>query len=122
MKSPGAKTNHLPNIQGSAGRQALQNGPETGIFAGNPGPKTVRKIEVTLTPSGRRIGPKTAILPAAGPPISARFRLEFARKMRLAAAYSAAKASSDFGFAADIMKSLMRGTISERKREPLNTP
>src|ERR1700736_1958356 len=38
------------------------------------------------------------------------------------ASYSAAKASSDFGFPADIMKSLMRGTISERKREPLNTP
>ena len=36
--------------------------------------------------------------------------------------YSAASASSDFGFADDIMKSLMRGTISERKREPLNTP
>jgi hypothetical protein len=36
--------------------------------------------------------------------------------------YSAASASSDFGLAADIMKSLMRGTISERKREPLNTP
>ncbi len=31
-------------------------------------------------------------------------------------------ASNDFGFAADIMKSVMRGTISERKREPLNTP
>jgi hypothetical protein len=37
-------------------------------------------------------------------------------------AYSAASASNDFGFADDIMKSLMRGTISERKREPLNTP
>ena len=41
-------------------------------------------------------------------------------------AYSAAEAATtSFGFllvAADIMKSLMRGTISERKREPLNTP
>ena len=38
------------------------------------------------------------------------------------AAYSAASASSDFGFDYDIMKSLMRGTISERKRDPLKTP
>jgi hypothetical protein len=36
--------------------------------------------------------------------------------------YSAANASEAFGFAADIMKSLMRGTISDRKRDPLNTP
>ena len=37
-------------------------------------------------------------------------------------AYSAAATSEGFGFAADIMKSLMRGTISDLKREPLNTP
>lgn len=36
--------------------------------------------------------------------------------------YSAASASSDFGFADDIMKSEMRGTISDLNREPLNTP
>ena len=36
--------------------------------------------------------------------------------------YSAARLKTDFGFAADIMKSLMRGTISDLKREPLNTP
>src|SRR2546430_17682029 len=36
--------------------------------------------------------------------------------------YSAANASNDFGLAADIMKSEMRGTISDLKREPLNTP
>ena len=40
--------------------------------------------------------------------------------------YSAADAldAINIGFllAADSMKSLMRGTISERKREPLNTP
>ena len=38
------------------------------------------------------------------------------------AAYSAARASEAFGFAAEIMKSWMRGTISDLKREPLNTP
>ena len=36
--------------------------------------------------------------------------------------YSAAAASNDLGFAADIMKSEIRGTISDLKREPLNTP
>jgi hypothetical protein len=38
------------------------------------------------------------------------------------AAYSAARASEAFGFAAEIMKSWMRGMISDLKREPLNTP
>jgi hypothetical protein len=36
--------------------------------------------------------------------------------------YSAAAANDAFGFAADIMKSEMRGTISDLNREPLNTP
>jgi hypothetical protein len=36
--------------------------------------------------------------------------------------YSAAVANVGFGFAADNMKSEMRGTISDLKREPLNTP
>ena len=36
--------------------------------------------------------------------------------------YSAAATSEGFGFAADIMKSEMRGTISDLNREPLNTP
>ena len=36
--------------------------------------------------------------------------------------YSAANANEGFSFAADIMKSEIRGTISERKRDPLNTP
>ncbi len=36
--------------------------------------------------------------------------------------YPAARASNDFGSAADIMKSEMRGTISDLNREPLNTP
>jgi hypothetical protein len=38
--------------------------------------------------------------------------------------YSAAAAAANeaFGFAADIMKSEIRGTISDLKREPLKTP
>jgi hypothetical protein len=47
-----------------------------------------------------------------------RFRIE----NRKIDAYSAASAKADFGFADDMMKSEMRGTISDLKREPLNTP
>jgi hypothetical protein len=36
--------------------------------------------------------------------------------------YSAAAAKDGFMFAADTMKSEIRGTISDLKREPLNTP
>jgi hypothetical protein len=46
----------------------------------------------------------------------------FPPQSRCIARYSAAKANKDFGFADDTMKSEMRGTISDLKREPLNTP
>jgi hypothetical protein len=36
--------------------------------------------------------------------------------------YSAAAAGKGLGVAADIMKSAIRGMISDLKREPLNTP
>ena len=39
-----------------------------------------------------------------------------------AAVYSAAAANDGFMFADDTMKSEMRGTISDLKREPLKTP
>ena len=38
------------------------------------------------------------------------------------AIYSAARACNDVGFAAETMKSWMRGTISDLNRDPLNTP
>ena len=38
------------------------------------------------------------------------------------AIYSAAKTSAGFTFATESMKSEMRGTISDLKREPLKTP
>jgi hypothetical protein len=44
------------------------------------------------------------------------------RKIVLFGAYSAAAANFGFMFAEDTMKSEMRGTISDLKREPLNTP
>jgi hypothetical protein len=42
--------------------------------------------------------------------------------MRLIGVYSAAAGNEGFAFAADTMKSEMRGTISDLKRDPLNTP
>ena len=42
--------------------------------------------------------------------------------MVLPRSYSAAAASDSHGLAADSMKSEMRGTISDLKRERLNTP
>lgn len=36
--------------------------------------------------------------------------------------YSAARACNELGFAAETMKSWIRGMISDLKREPLNTP
>lgn len=51
-----------------------------------------------------------------------------AERMLQATFYSAAESegftetSEGFTFAADIMKSQMRGTISDLKREPLKTP
>jgi len=43
-------------------------------------------------------------------------------KIVLSGAYSAAAANVGFMFAEDTMKSEIRGTISDLKREPLNTP
>jgi hypothetical protein len=56
------------------------------------------------------------------------FRLDFAFPRRFPCSYakikvySAAYASDGFMVAAEIMKSEIRGTISDLKREPLNTP
>jgi hypothetical protein len=52
------------------------------------------------------------------PDHNGRFRTEIAR----IGDYSAAAAKEGFTFADDIMKSEMRGTISDLKREPLKTP
>lgn len=118
-KSLGTKTNHLPNIQGLVARKALQNGPKNEKFDESRGLQGVRRTEAILTLSrganlhffasqqGARSGWQSRCSCGGG---------------RNDAAYSAASASIDFGLAADIMKSLMRGTISDLKREPLNTP
>ena len=48
-------------------------------------------------------------------------KMGLSAEIRLKKAYSAATSAS-LAWAADRMKSEIRGTISDRKREPLNTP
>jgi len=55
-KSLGAKTNHLPNIQGARHRQTPLNGPGTPLLAVNRAWEHASRIEVILIPSGNRIG------------------------------------------------------------------
>jgi hypothetical protein len=60
-----------------------------------------------------------------GPPnhhLRIAIRANDAKNAREAAVYSAAAANEGFMFADDTMKSEMRGTISDLKREPLKTP
>src|SRR5262249_40413672 len=99
--------------------QPLQNGPGTGFLEGSREAKRPRRGDVILTLSKAESGPKR---PFSSPPVDPSSGLCCAAIWRDSFAYSAASASIDFGLPADIMKSLMRGTISERKREPLNTP
>jgi hypothetical protein len=58
------------------------------------------------------------------PSKSARFRADTKDRIEITeiSAYSAAVTNFGFGFAADNMKSEIRGTISDLNREPLNTP
>jgi hypothetical protein len=65
--------------------------------------------------------PNTANLTGTGPCQRPRKTSIFAGKAEIRA-YSAASACNELGFAAETMKSWMRGTISDLKREPLNTP
>ena len=55
-------------------------------------------------------------------PNTSRSPINDARNTCEAAVYSAAAANEGFTFADDTMKSEMRGTISDLKREPLKTP
>src|ERR1700756_4090909 len=92
--------------------QPLQNGPGTGkfdkknLFLGPP------SGEATLipwsTPNPAFLTPDQGL---KGGGDSARICADSSRVQRVQR-YSAANASLDLGFAADIMKSLMRGTIS----------
>ena len=115
-KSLGAKTNHLPNIQGSGGLPPLPAG---------VGAKKFRSIPVQMR------GSKTESILIHSKGCESEFPVWIQAVNAKANShsgfrYSAAEcATLSDGFllvAAEIMKSLMRGTISERKREPLNTP
>ena len=55
-------------------------------------------------------------------PIDSTSTFRFQTSTRFIDAYSAAAGTEGFAFAADSMKSEMRGTISDLNREPLKTP
>jgi len=84
------------------------------------------RIEYKLTPS--RVGNSDFFGPiqgvTGGIESSGYFdpRRSMSLKIVLSGAYSAAAANVGFMFAEDTMKSEIRGTISDLKREPLNTP
>src|SRR5258706_4684814 len=54
VKSLGAKTNHLPNIQGLSGYEALSEGAGTGKSGRDPPAKAPSRIESELIPSRTR--------------------------------------------------------------------
>src|ERR1700760_3404015 len=100
-------------------------GPKPDYLSETDGSKPPEKLRshsllprVNRVRNGRFSNPEEPVPAAIPPAFAPDIRSENCRFD----AYYAASASSDFGFAADIMKSLMRGTISERKREPLKTP
>src|SRR5260370_25789727 len=117
VKSLGAKTNHLPNIQGSASRRPLQEGPITKKNGWNRASCRGPRIEVILIPLTDR---ESRLPPAhSGGYRISRFEggpeVENAcsPRNRSIGVYSSANASNDFGLAADIMKSAIRRTISD---------
>jgi hypothetical protein len=88
--------------------------------------KAPSRNEIILIPSrAGESGFPWLIQRVIGATESARYHRDFAvmqpktMKLRI---YSAAAANAGLTFADDAMKSEMRGTISDLKRDPLNTP
>jgi hypothetical protein len=88
--------------------------------------KAASRIETQLIPSGTResgaLRLVSGVIRHSNQHKIADLKPAISHPTREIDAYSAAAASEAFGFAADIMKSEMRGTISDLNREPLNTP
>jgi len=125
-ESFGAKTNHLPNIQGLTDHPALQEGVRVKKFGRNRSVRPPSKIEISLIPS--MTANRGFIGPIQGVNSPCESTRHLGRESRIRAgivkigAYSAAAANEHFALAADIMKSEIRGTISDLNREPLKTP
>ena len=115
-KWPAGKTNHLPNIQRFSPAVTPQFGPVARLTWVNPESKALLKERRHIHPlRGRKTGVSREK--------SRRYRgFGFDRGNVGLRRYSAASDSNDFGSEADAWKSQMRGTISDLKREPLNTP
>ena len=119
-----------PIYRGPTACPPLQDGPGTKYFGQNQDPPGAPRIEPKLTLSKIR-NPDflRPIQRVTGLIESGRYRAAERSKLRRhqpIEIYSAAAAKDGFRdgfrFAADIMKSEIRGTISDLKREPLNTP
>ncbi len=125
-KALGAKTNHLPNIQGQKLAEALQDGVSRKFFGAVRtffgAPRDERKLILSSRPETEILGWNQGV-PGVdeSEPDPRDFAAYRPKPSFLLANYSAA-ARAAFGSAADSMKSQMRGTISDLKREPLNTP
>jgi hypothetical protein len=100
-------------------------GPEPEILGGTASPDPIQTLRSQSFLEGIESGgfaPPFPELAKGQPPADLALTGAKERRTRANTLYSAAAASEVFGFAADIMKSEMRGTISDLNREPLNTP
>ena len=105
----------------------LQDGVGTKFLGLKSGFKGRPRIETILIPSrgdesGFPWSIQGVIRPAESAPTHSASRGKEARARLKSRIYSAAAANAGFAFADDTMKSEMRGTISDLKRDPLNTP
>src|SRR5579871_6501293 len=114
-----------PIYRGSEGSEPYRMGPESEILAGRAPPDPIQTLRshsfLDETESGGFADSFRELAEGPPPPVlrhRAQKRIERARN----SLYSAAAASEVFGLAAEIMKSEMRGTISDLNLEPLNTP
>jgi hypothetical protein len=132
----GAKTNHLPNIQGEPGSRPLPDGARNRNFRSDLADSALGRDEFIIIPSA---GPVPAFTWEVSGGYGDRL-IESNSRIRKSPVnkhhsrddecatrgtfYSAAAidAFDAFVLAADIMKSEIRGTISDLNREPLNTP
>jgi hypothetical protein len=104
-------------------RSPLQDGPGTKNSGWNWAPQAPSRSEDALILSGSRESKFLAVNSAAYLAGDSEYDIgTIPNRNRQIDAYSAAAANAAFGFADDTMKSEMRGTISDLKREPLKTP
>jgi hypothetical protein len=112
----------LPNIEGSAAPEAQDEVPLIKNFGWNQPYEARPRDELTISPwrglKNRLFAPQKR----ASPGNLLKHRLELHGLPQHSRVHSAAAASDIFPLADEIMKSEMRGRISDLNRFPLNTP